>query len=213
MKNNNMRQNTIITTCVCLIPVILGIVLYSRLPDVIVTHWDGNGNPNGWQSKFVGAIVFPGTLVIVNLIFPILLKIDPQHKNTDGKVQRLLQWIIPLVSVFCSAVTLAAALGKAINVAMLAPMFLGFVFILIGNYLPKMGQSYTVGIKIPWTLHDEENWNKTHRMAGFLWVVGGICMMLAGAVEQIRMLVFVIMAILIIVPIGYSYFLYQKKQS
>lgn len=59
----------LLTTVVCLIPVIAGIILYPRLPDQIATHWDSQGNVNGMSSKLVGAIIFPAILVVVNLIF------------------------------------------------------------------------------------------------------------------------------------------------
>lgn len=210
MKNNSMKYTTILTTFVCLIPIFVGILFYSRLPETIITHWDSNGNPNGWEPKLVGAIVFPGILVLVNLVFPILLKLDPKYENMDEKVKHLLHWIIPIVSIFCSSSTLAAALGKNVNVSLMGPMFLGLIFIAIGNYLPKMTQSYTVGIKIPWTLNSEENWNKTHRMAGFLWVVCGIAMIITGLMGIGSSSIIVIAAIMILVPTAYSYLLYKK---
>ncbi|MDO4189729.1 MAG: DUF1648 domain-containing protein, partial [Lachnospiraceae bacterium] len=74
MMKDDMKKITIITTIVCLLPVIAGIVLYNRLPDVIVTHWDLQGNPNGWESKFVGVIVFPLILALINLVMPITLR-------------------------------------------------------------------------------------------------------------------------------------------
>ncbi|MCQ2558994.1 MAG: DUF1648 domain-containing protein, partial [Oscillospiraceae bacterium] len=164
MKNNSTKRTTILTTIVCLIPVVLGIILYPSLPETIVTHWDAQGNPNGWSSKLVGAIVFPGILAVVNLAFPLLLKTDPKYENMNGKVRTLIHWIIPFVSIFASGSTFATALDTNINVALLAPMLMGVLFVVIGNYLPKTTQSYTVGIKLPWTLNSEENWNRTHRM-------------------------------------------------
>ncbi len=210
MKNNSTKRTTILTTIVCLIPVILGIILYPKLPDTIVTHWDAQGDPNGWSSKLVGAIVFPGILVLVNLVFPLLLKTDPKYNNMSDKIKQLLQWIIPVVSLFCSGSTLAAALGTNVNVGILAPMFMGLIFVAIGNYMPKMTQSYTVGIKIPWTLHSEENWNKTHRMAGFLWVLGGIVMIITGALGFGAISVGIIALFMVIIPVIYSYLLFRN---
>lgn len=211
MKNdNNMKRTTILTTIVCLIPVILGIFFYPRLPETIAIHWDVNGNPDGWASKMIGGIVFPGILVLVNIAFPLLLKTDPKYNNMNEKVKQLLHWIIPIVSIFCSGATLAAALGKDVNFSLLVPMFMGLLFAAIGNYLPKMTQSYTVGIKIPWTLHSEENWNRTHRMAGFLWVIGGIAIIITGALGIGTICLIVITAIMVLVPVIYSYLLYRK---
>lgn len=211
--DNKMKRTTVLTTIVCLIPVILGIILYNKLPESIVIHWDFNGTPNGWASKIMGAVVFPGILVLVNIIFPLLLKIDPKYDNMNEKIKHLLHWIIPVISVFVSGTTLASALGKDVKVALIAPMFVGLIFVIIGNYLPKMTQSYTVGIKLPWTLDSEENWNKTHRMAGFLWVVGGIAMIIAGALGMGSIALIVITAIMVLVPVLYSYLLYRKESD
>lgn len=200
----------LLTTIVCLIPVIAGIVLYSRLPDMLVTHWDMEGNANGWEPKYVGAIVFPGILVILNLIFPVLLKVDPKYTNMDSKVKTLLHWIIPLVSVFCSGTTLAAGLGNNVNVPLLGTMLIGVIFIAIGNYLPKTSQSYTVGIKLPWTLYSEENWDRTHRMAGFIWVICGFAAIVSGIFGFYRLAFPMILIIAIGIPVVYSYLLYRK---
>lgn len=208
--NNKMKRTTVLTTIVCLIPVILGILLYPRLPETIVTHWGADGNPDGWSSKLVGAIVFPGILVLVNIAFPLLLKADPKYDNINEKTKQILHWIIPVVSIFCSGTTFAAALGMDVKTALLAPMFMGLVFVVIGNYLPKMTQSYTVGIKIPWTLHSEENWNRTHRMAGFLWVIGGIAMIVTGALGMGSVSLIVIASIMVLAPVVYSYLLFRK---
>lgn len=211
MKNDNkMKRTSILTTIVCLIPVVLGIIFYPKLPETIVTHWDINGNPNGWEPKMVGAIVFPGILALINIVFPFLLKIDPKYDDMNEKVKHILHWIIPVVSIFCSGSTLAIALGKDVNIAVICPMFMGVIFVALGNYLPKMTQSYTVGIKIPWTLNSEENWNKTHRLAGFLWVIGGIAMIIAGALGMGNISFIVIMIILVLIPVIYSYLLFRK---
>ena len=89
------------------------------------------------------------------------------------------------------------------------PILLGVVFIAIGNYLPKCKQNYTIGIKISWTLASEENWNKTHRLAGWVWVGGGIVMMLSGFFG-ILWLTFLPVAIMVLVPLVYSYILHKK---
>ena len=38
----------------------------------------------------------------------------------------------------------------------------GLLFMIIGNYLPKVKQNNTIGIRVVWTLQDEENWSATH---------------------------------------------------
>ena len=89
---------------------------------------------------------------------------------------------------------------------------MGLLFIIIGNLLPKCRQSYTMGIKLPWTLNNEENWNKTHRFGGKVWVVGGVIIMataFAGSFWILLGMLIVMMAL----PTVYSYCLYRKQTS
>lgn len=211
MKEN--RKTYILTTLLCLIPVIAGLLLLPKLPDQIVTHWDASGNPNGWSNKFTGAVVFPGLLLILNMIMPSLMKADPRYHNMNQKTLALIAWIIPIVSIFCSATTLAHGLGINVNVPFLGCMFLGILLIMIGNYLPKMTQSYTVGIKLPWTLNDEENWNKTHRISGVVWIIGGLLIIISGFFSWSGNLLPVIFAAMVLIPIAYSYLYYRKHLS
>ena len=87
----------------------------------------------------------------------------------------------------------------------------GILFVVIGNYLPKTKQSYTMGIKLPWTLASEENWNRTHRLAGFLWVIGGILLILLTLLRLWNTWTFLLVIIpMSVVPMIYSYLLYRK---
>ena len=86
---------------------------------------------------------------------------------------------------------------------------MGCIFIVIGNYFPKMKQSYTLGIKLPWTLESEENWYRTHRFAGYVFMAGGVFVMLAGFLEMIW-IAFVTLLVVSALPTLYSYILYKK---
>lgn len=207
---NKMKMTTVLTTLVCLIPLAAGAVLYSSLPDTMAIHWGFDGAANGWASKLVAVFVLPGALLILNLLFPALLNMDPKNKNMDEKIKTLVHWIIPVVSMLCGGVTLAEACGVESKMALIGPMIMGVLFIAIGNFLPKTTQSYTVGIKLPWTLNSEENWNRTHRMAGFLWVVGGIVMIVTALLGLGFAGVIAMIVLMAVAPTVYSYMLYKK---
>ena len=207
------KRTLVLTTIVCLIPIIAGAVLYPRLPEQIVTHWAADGTPNGWSSRFVGALVLPGILLILNLLMPLLLKTDPKFKDMTEKTKSIVQWIIPVTELFASGTTLAYAVGAKVKIELLAPLFMGVLFIIIGNYMPKMSRSYTVGIKLPWTLDDDDNWHRTHRLAGFVWVLCGI-LMIAAAFFPCRMVLFcILLGLMTLVPVIYSYVLFLKKKK
>lgn len=134
---------------------------------------------------------------------------DPKKDHHPSKILHMVFWMIPVISVVLSALTYAAALGGQIQMEMVMPVFIGLVLTIVGNYLPKCKQNYTIGIKIPWTLNSEENWNRTHRFAGRIWVVCGIGMMLTGFVGGFW--IFLGVAILMVLaPLGYSYILHRK---
>jgi uncharacterized membrane protein len=100
-------------------------------------------------------------------------------------------------------------MGKDVQMEVVMPIFMGLLFVIIGNYLPKCKQSYTIGIKIPWTLNSEENWNRTHRFAGWLWTFCGIGMMIAGLFGA-YWIFFVAVFVMVLPPVIYSYLLYKK---
>ena len=117
-----------------------------------------------------------------------------------------------IISNMSANITISLSLGKNIPVHIIIPALVGVLILVCGNYLPKNRQNYTVGIKLPWTLHSEENWNKTHRMAGFLWMIGGAIIIIISFFQFINIaIVLVIVIILTIVPIIYSYILYRRE--
>ena len=207
MKNKKML---IWTTLVCLIPIVVGAAVYSRLPETVATHWNMNGEPDGWSSRAFAVFGLPGILLAVNLFLPFALHADPKRANMNDKLVAISLWAIPVVSLLCSGLTLARGLGYKVRVERWVPIFMGVLFIVIGNYLPKTKQSYTMGIKLPWTLASEENWNRTHRLAGFLWVLAGALFIVMSFIGWSLAAFLLIIALMVVVPMVYSYLLYRK---
>ncbi|MBP3328816.1 MAG: SdpI family protein [Clostridia bacterium] len=204
------KAKLIITSIVILIPMAVGLILWNQLPEEMVTHWGVGNVPDGWSNKAVTVFGLPAFLLIIHWVCLIATKADPKSKNINPKVMNLVLWICPLISLLVLTATYAYALGHDINVEIIVNIFIGVLFVIIGNYLPKCKQSYTVGIKLPWTLNDEENWNKTHRLGGILWVVSGIIMIVTALFSNAVINIIVIVTA-IVVPTVYSYVLYRKK--
>lgn len=200
----------IITSIIILLPMVAGLVLWNQLPEQIPFHWNAAGEVDGWASKGVAVFVPSAAMLALQWLCVLVTSTDPKKQNHPEKVVHLVFWLIPLITVFISALMYATALGGDVRVEMLMPILLGVVFIAIGNYMPKCKQNYTIGIKIPWTLASEENWNKTHRLAGWVWVGGGIAVMLTGFFN-LFWLMMVVTAIMVLVPFIYSYILHRKN--
>lgn len=138
---------------------------------------------------------------------------DIKGKEQSAKVINVVIWIIPVLSWFSCGIIYATALGVVQDLVQYTFLLFGLLFVVLGNYLPKCKQSFTTGIKIKWTLANEENWYVTHRFAGKLWTVGGLvvmaCTFLPLPVSFIVM--FTVILIACIVPTVYSYRYYQKQ--
>lgn len=204
-----MKRNLLLTSVCVLLPVCAGIALWGRLPERVPTHFDFSGTPDGWSGKAFAVFGMPLFLLAVHWICAFAVFHDPKAGNVGGKIRALVLWICPAVSLFVAAMVYPHALGYPVNVTLSGMLLTGALFVVVGNYLPKCRQNYTVGIKLPWTLSDEDNWNRTHRMAGALWVTGGLVMILDAFLQFGQMYVFIgVTTVLAVVPIVYSAALY-----
>ena len=201
----------IITSLIILIPIVIGLILWDKLPDQVPMHWNAQGEVDGYGTKFQAVFLIPLVLVAFQWICVLGTSFDPKKQNINDKMVTLVLWIIPIISLLCNSMVFATALGHKVNVEIIMPLFMGALFVVIGNYMPKCKQSYTVGIKLPWTLDNEENWNKTHRLAGFLWVIGGVIIM-ATAFLGAFWLFFIVLIPMVVIPFVYSYLLYKKTK-
>ena len=199
----------IITTIVMLMPILAGLILWNQLPEQMPTHWNAVGEVDGWSSKAFAVFGLPLIMVAAQWLCMLGTAADPKKNNHSEKVLHMVLWIVPALSVVLHAVTYATALGHAVPMEVVMPILIGLMFTIIGNYMPKCKQNYTIGIKIPWTLDNEENWNKTHRLAGFVWVICGVAIMLTGFLGSFWIFL-PIALIMVIVPIVYSYLLHKK---
>lgn len=205
-------KTLIITSVVTLLPILIGVILWNKLPDTIATHFDLNNQPNGFTRKTFAVFGIPAVLLAFQWILAIGTGADPKNKNIARVSLKTVLWIIPCLSLVLSAIIYTFALGYKVKVGMIVMLILGVIFVLLGNYMPKCKQNYTFGIKIPWTLHSEENWNKTHRLAGKLWVAGGILILLTAMLES-PYIIFPVIIVMIAVPSIYSYCLYRKEKE
>ena len=154
----------------------------------------------------------PLFLVAMQVFCIFMMNWDPKKKNIHKKNFGVVIWIIPVVSLLVAVVTYGTAMGVPIDVNFLMMLVMGVVFFLIGNYMPKCKQNYTMGIKLPWTLHDEANWDYTHRLAGKLWSVGGCIIILTSFLRNAYVLL-VILLVMVLVPTVASYRYYKAHKE
>ena len=202
-------KTLILTSILTLLPIVAGLYLWDTLPEQVPSHWDVNGEIDGWSSKPFFVFGLPSIMLAAQWLCVLGTAADPKKANHSDKVLHLVLWIIPVLSIVLSAMTYMITLGHSVRVEVIMPLIIGLIFTIIGNYLPKCKQSYTVGIKIPWTLNSEENWNRTHRFAGRLWLVCGLGIMLTAFFGGFWVFLPIVL-IMVLAPMVYSYLLHRK---
>ena len=210
---NKHKKEIIITTLLTFIPLAVGLLLWDRLPDMIPVHFGVDGQADNYYSKSKAILLLGLLLPVLHVLCLFGTMSDPKRNNISGKLFNIVLWITPVVGLLMSVVCYGSALGMRIDVSALTSLLIGIVFIIVGNYLPKCRQNYTVGIKIPWTLNDKDNWDKTHRFSGYVYIIAGIMMILSMFFKGNAMVVFYTIALFMagILPIVYSYLLYRKS--
>lgn len=202
-------KTMIITSIIILVPMVVGLIMWNQLPEEMATHFGENGEANGWSSKEFAVIGEPLFLLAVHWFCAAFTGVDPKKENISNKMMLLVLWIVPVVSIFAGGSMYIYAFDNTINTTKIGVMMIGCIFLVLGNYMPKMKQSYTLGFKLPWTLNSEENWNRTHRLAGWVTMLAG-AIVLIGAFVEMFWLVFVALVLAVVIPVAYSYSLYKK---
>ena len=209
MKEIIKSRSFLIQFAVCLLPFVIGAVFYRRMPEQVATHFDFNFQPDDYSSRGFALFGIPAFMAAMFVLCTVMLEADPKKRGMDSRLKSIVRWIIPVLSVLVQCITISYALDSSINLVRFLPVLMGALFVLIGNYMPKCRQNYTMGIKLPWTLSSEENWNRTHRLAGWLWTIGGLLMAASGLLGWQGVTMAVIIAITVL-PAVYSFLLYRK---
>ena len=157
--------------------------------------------------------LMPVILVTLNLTAILISLRDNSHNGQNKKILNMIFWIMPVISIYTCGVFMMLALGVDFNVTLFVFAILGVSFIVMGNYTPKAVRNRTFGIKIKWTLANDDNWAATHRFTGKLWVVCGFATLLASFLPmQLGIIVVtVILLVAVIPPVVYSYLFYRKQ--
>lgn len=203
-------KHLIITSLFTLLPCLIGLALWKDLPDRMPTHF-GPGGVDGWSSKGFAVFGLPLMILGFHIILWFATLLDKNNQQPGNrKVLDLILYIFPALSIVMSGVVYGTALGEIPDITGVMAVLMGILFVVIGNYLPKCRQNATLGIKLKWTYHNEENWNKTHRVGGITWVICGILMIVFGILGFVEGLLVVVFP-MILIPVVYSWRLYKKQ--
>ena len=212
MNKKNILK-AIISSIVILLPIIFGIIFWDSLPDTITTHFGADGTPDGASSKAFAVFALPLIMLALHWVCVITTLFTNRKRQQSDKVYTLLFFIMPMISIFVSALIYATAFNFDLHLGSILSILFGLMFVVMGNYMPKITRNRTMGIKIKWTLASDENWAATHRVAGRVWFFGGFVVMLGAFLPVDALMIASLPAILLLVliPTVYSYVFYKKQ--
>ncbi len=202
---------------IALLPLVYLGSVWNSLPEKVPIHWNLEGEIDDWGSKYtlIGLVfLMPILTYILMLVVP---KIDPKKRieAMGGKYDQFKFILVAFMSVLTIFIIYISKNQKLSSPSIIF-VLLGILFVSLGNYFKVLKQNYFIGIKTPWTLENEEVWKLTHLLAGKMWVIGGLVVVILSLIlpEDINFYFFMsITAIISIVPIVYSYLIYKKLKN
>lgn len=212
MSQKNKRP-LILSSIIIMLPCLVGILIRFFHPKTIDSEWIETSNNGFWNTKILLLLFFTLLILVIHwLCIYFILKDEKNYKQND-KILNLALWILPIFSLIGGCTLIEASTRKDFGFGFLGQLFFSTLFFVLGNYMPKCQPNHSVGIKVPWTLHNEENWTKTHRITGIIWVAGSVIMFLFLMIYETGFVSksLPILIIMTVAPVLFSA-LYYKKQ-
>ncbi|AAM30079.1 SdpI family protein [Methanosarcina mazei] len=209
-----MRKVTAAITGLVLLSFILSIYFYPQVPDQMATHWDSQGEVNGYMSKFWGTFFMPLLITGLVILFLVIPKIDPRKENIEmfRKHYEGFRLILILFLVMVHLHILLWNTGTQISPNAVIPLGIGLLFYYAGVLTENAEQNWFIGIRTPWTLSSEKVWKRTNRLGGKLFRIAGITAFSGVFFPEYAIYFILVPAVIVVViTVVYSYLEYKKE--
>lgn len=209
----NIKKSSLLLLSLILLSFIATCLVYPKLPAEVAIHFNFEGIADNFAGKWIVFVLALLPLFFLGLFF-IIPKLDPRQEayQKHHQVYTIVIFSTTLLFIIIHWITLFIALGVAIPVEHIMPILVGILFIIIGNFLPRVRSNYTLGIRTPWALEDANNWKKTQRAGGYCFILAGSLIILESLfLRPLTFLFWLSLVIAIVVPYMTSYLDYRKK--
>lgn len=196
------RKSLIITSTICLLPILLGLTLWYRLPDTIAIHFNINNTPDGFASKEFAVFGIPIMMAAFQIFCCIVNDINIKKHGNNEKIERVTKWILPIITIIIQAAILGYAIGLPLDIRKIAAVIVGVIFLVTGNYLPKL--DYVKNYNL-----DTEKARKINSFVGFGTVIMGILALITVFLPPITTVIWLFM----LIPFGVISVVYGIKAS
>jgi uncharacterized membrane protein len=191
---------------------------YDQLPDQIPVHWDINGSADkfvpkseAWVNFWLAPSLMAGFLLLtvaLPWLSPKQFEVD-RFRDTYGYAMAL---VVALFGYIHLLILWGSLHPEATTIRLLVAGILAF-FALIGNVLGRVRRNFWLGIRTPWTLANEDVWNKTHRLGAWMFVAYGFVGCIAVLFGVPLLWVFVALMVVAVIPVLYSLVIYKLLEK
>ena len=193
---------------------VIGGYFYPHMPERIASHWNAQGQVDGYISKFWGLFLMPLVCVGLSLLLIAIPRIDPLRANIERFKGFYFSFAIMLLlfMLYLYVLTILWNLGVRFNmIRLLVPAF-AVLYFYCGILVEKAKRNWFIGIRTPWTLSSDVVWDKTHKIGGKLFKVAGILVLL-GLIFPNHAILFVLCPVILVAltTTVYSYFEYSRE--
>ncbi len=209
-------KNELPILLIVILPLIYLLTIWNTLPETIPTHWNLRGEIDGTGKKETLIWITFLLPILAYLIFSIAPMIDPKQRlqNMGDKLMKLKFAVVLMMSILTLFIIYSSKQEE------LSPnritMLLGVLYAILGNFFPTIKPNYFIGIRVPWTLNNDDNWKQTHQFTGKFWLVGGISIILSSLYVRPdinNMFALLISILIVIVPVIFSFKFYKNSKK
>ena len=211
-----MKGKKILRVFLMVLPVLMVLAVYGKLPDVVPVHWGIHGEVDRYGSK-MELFLIAGMNLFLGLFMPLMPKVDPKRKNYErfGETYEwMILWTLAFMAVITGVILVETLHPGTLHISKVVCGMVGILFIVLGNMMPKIKRNFFTGVKTPWALSSDTVWNKTQRLGGKSLVLGGVVILFSSFFGSEKGMVFVIIGVAVlmcIVPAVMSYIWYQRE--
>lgn len=172
----------------------MALYFYPLMGENMVSHWGITGEPDGYMPKAFALFLFPMLMLVFTVMFYLIPKIDPLKANVESFRKYFDGFIIVFEIFFLYVYILTIVFNLGYEFSMLTwlmPAFAG-LFYYMGIMIGQAKRNYFIGIRTPWTLANDNVWDKTHRLGGVLYKFSALIFLLAMFLPPIGFIFFLI---------------------
>lgn len=211
-----MKRSRIIAIAIILLSFAVAFYFYPLVPEKMASHWNAQGNVDGYTSRWWGLFLMPIISLVMFLFFILIPKIDPLKENIE-KFRKYFDGFIILIIIFLFYIYILSIswnLGLRFDMGRFMIPALGLLFYYCGILVENAKRNWFIGIRTPWTLSNDRVWEKTHKMGGKLFKVAGLVILIGIFFPKYALFfVFIPIFLAVVYTTAYSYLEYQKEKK